>query len=116
MRELFKKFCQVTNDTQQKLWEFWKDHFTILNCLTLIDNAWTKENSEFCMEKHWPDIGAELDSEGSEPVLIYEVVSMGKHMGLKVEIEDVHELLKSHKIELNTEELQHLLEEQKNLG
>ena len=33
-------------------------------------------------------------------------------MGLKVEREDVHELLKSHKIELNTEELQHLQEEQ----
>ena len=33
-------------------------------------------------------------------------------MGLKVEREDVDELLKRHKIELNTEELQHLQEEQ----
>ena len=33
-------------------------------------------------------------------------------MGLKVESEDVHEHLKSHKIELNTEERQHLQEEQ----
>ena len=32
-------------------------------------------------------------------------------MGLKVEREDVHELLKNHEIELNTEELQHLQEE-----
>ena len=33
-------------------------------------------------------------------------------MGLKVESEDVHELLKSQEIELKTEELQHLQDEQ----
>ena len=33
-------------------------------------------------------------------------------MVFKVESEEVHELLKSHEIELNTEELQHLQEEQ----
>ena len=33
-------------------------------------------------------------------------------MGLKVKSEDVHELMKSHEIELNTEELRHLKEEQ----
>ena len=33
-------------------------------------------------------------------------------MGLEVENENVHELLNSHKIELNMEELQHLQEEQ----
>ena len=38
--------------------------------------------------------------------------SMGKSMGLEVESEHLNELLKSHEIELNTEERQHLLEEQ----
>ena len=37
-------------------------------------------------------------------------------MGLEVESEDVHELSKSHKIELNTEELQQLQEEQQKTG
>ena len=37
---------------------------------------------------------------------------MWTRCGLKVENEDVHELLKSHKIELIMEELQHLQEEQ----
>ena len=47
-----------------------------------------------------------------DSVLIDEVVLMGKSMGLEVEREDVHEPLKSHKIKLNTEELQHLQDEQ----
>ena len=37
-------------------------------------------------------------------------------MGLTMESEDVHELLKNHTIELNTEELQHLQEEQQKTG
>ena len=62
-----------------------------------------------------PDSLAEWDFEGFElddSVLIDEVVSMDESMGLKVASEDVLELLKSHKIELNTEDLQHLQEEQ----
>ena len=49
-----------------------------------------------------PDSEAERDFEVFEPddsALIDEVVSIGKRMGLKVESGDVHELLKSHKIE-----------------
>ena len=38
-------------------------------------------------------------------------MSIGKSLELEVESEDVHELLKSHEIDLNTEELQHLHEE-----
>ena len=37
---------------------------------------------------------------------------MGKGMGLEVESEDVNDHLKSHEIELSTEELQHVQEEQ----
>ena len=65
--------------------------------------------------KLWPDSLAERDFEGFESddsALIDEVVSMGKSKGLEEESDDLHELLKSHEIELNTEELPHLQEEQ----
>ena len=39
---LFQKCFEMTNDRQLKLRESWKDPFTTLNCLTLIDNAWTQ--------------------------------------------------------------------------
>ena len=58
------------------------------------------------MENIWPESVAERDLEGFDPddsALIDEVVSMGKIMGLEVESEGVHELFKSHNIELNTE-------------
>ena len=58
------------------------------------------------MEKRWQDSVAERDFEGYEPedsVLIDEVMSMGKSMGLEVECVDIHELLKSHVVVLNTE-------------
>ena len=41
-RAILRRCFEVTNDTQLKLMELWKDHFTILNCLILIDNAWTQ--------------------------------------------------------------------------
>ena len=54
-RALFCKCFEVTSDTQLKRREFRKDHFTTMNSLTLIDNAWTQVtcrilNSAF--EKH----------------------------------------------------------------
>ena len=114
-RALFQKCFEVTNDMQLKLMEFWKDHFTVLNCLTLIDNAWTQvtyRTLNSAWKKLWPDSVAERDFESDDSALIDGVVSMGKSMGLKVERDDIHEHLKSHKIELNTEELKHLHEEQ----
>ena len=50
--------------------------------------------------------------EPDDSVLIDEVV-LGKSMGLDVESEDVYELLKNNEIELNTEKLLHLQEEQR---
>ena len=93
----------MTNDTLRKLR---KNHFIILNCLTLIDNTHRTLNCTW--KTLWPDCVAERDFEGydhEDSALNDEVVSMGKSMGLEVESEDVHELLKSHEIELNTEEL-----------
>ena len=62
-----------------------------------------------------PDSVAERDFEGFETdnsAFIDDVVSMGRCMCLEVECEDDQVRLKSHEIELNTEELQHLQEEQ----
>ena len=60
---------------------------------------------------------SERDSEGFESddsAIIDVVVPIGKSIGREVESEDVHEILKNHDIELNTEELQYLQEEQQN--
>ena len=86
--------------------------------LTIIDKAWaqvTYRTLNSAWEQRWPDSVTERDIEGFEPdesALIDKVVSMGKIMGLVEESEDVYELLKSKESELNTEELQHLQEEQ----
>ena len=117
MRALCLKCFEVTNDTQIKHREFWKGHFNILNCPALIDNAWTQvtcrtQNSAL---KKLCQIVAHQDFEEFEPdhsALIDEVVSMGKAWDSKWKVEDVHELVKIHKIELNTDELLHLQEEQ----
>ena len=71
-------------------------------------------------KKSWPDSVARPDFQGFEPddsSIFVEVVSMGKSIGPEVKCKDVHELLKSHEIELHTEELQHMQkDEQKTLA
>ena len=105
-RALFRKCSELTNDTQLIHKEYCKDHFTFLKSLTLIDNAWTQETyrtHNSAWKKPWPDSVAEGVLEGFESddcALNDEVVFMGKVIGLDVESEDVHELLKSHEIEL----------------
>ena len=99
----------MTNDTLLKYREYCKNHFTNQNCSPLTDNAWTQvtyRTLNTACKKLWPDSVAERYFEGFKPddrALIDEVVLMGESMGLKVESEDIHELLKSHKIELNTQ-------------
>ena len=91
--------------------KFRKVHFTITNCLILIDNAWTEvtyRTLNSAWKKHWPISVAEPVFEGFDPddsALIDEDVTVGKSMGLDVESEGVHELLNSHGMELNMEEL-----------
>ena len=61
---------------------------------------------------------AKRDYEGFESydsALIYEIASMGESMGLEEESEDIHKLLKSHKVDINAEELLHLQNEQQKL-
>ena len=94
----------MTNDTQLKHRDFWKDLFTILNCFNIIDNAWTQltyKTLNTSWKKPRPDSAAERDVKWFEPydsALIDEIESMVKRMGLEVGSEDVRELLKRHEI------------------
>jgi len=39
-KALYQRCFEVTSDTELTLRDFWKRHFNILHCLTLIDKAW----------------------------------------------------------------------------
>ena len=118
-KALFRKCFEVTSDTQLTLREFWKEHFNILNCVNLIDTAWsnvTYRTLNSAWRKLSPQFVLERDFEGfgSEPVNVDEevvmddIVSMGKSMGLEIHQNDVNELVEGHAVELTTEELMHL--------
>ena len=129
-KALFRKCFEVTNDTQLTLRQFWKDHFTILTCVTLIDIAWsqvTYRTLNSAWKKLMPtnvaardfegfDVGfgeeEDVDADVQEIGILDDIVSMGRNMGLEVEAEDVTELVEGHSSELTTEELQHLQEQQ----
>ncbi|XP_028656937.1 tigger transposable element-derived protein 1-like [Erpetoichthys calabaricus] len=119
-KALFRKCFDITNDTNLTLKEFWKNHFNILNCVHLIDNAWnqvTYRNMNAGWRKLWPDCVPERDFEGFEPEIVDEIVSLSQSMGLEVDNNDVEELVEEHSNELTTEELQHLqAEQEKNLA
>jgi len=62
-----------------------------------MDSAW---------RKLWPKYVAGRDFEGfdnEDSAVIYDIVSLGKNIGLEVNNEDVEELLEDHKDELSTE-------------
>ncbi|XP_028648887.1 tigger transposable element-derived protein 1-like [Erpetoichthys calabaricus] len=119
-KALFRKCFDITNDTNLTLKEFWKNHFNILNCVHLIDNAWnqvTYHTMNAGWRKLWPNCVPERDFEGFEPEIVDEIVSLGQNMGLEVDNNDVEELVEEHSNELTTEELQHLqAEQEKNLA
>ena len=54
---LFQGCFAVTSDTQLTLREFWKDHFNIVHCVTLIDEAWC-EVSYKTVNSAWKEIMA----------------------------------------------------------
>ena len=61
--------------------------------------------------KLWPKCVADRDFEGfdnEDSTVIDDIVSLGKNMGLEVNSEDVEELLEDHKDELSMEELEQL--------
>ncbi|XP_014392726.1 PREDICTED: tigger transposable element-derived protein 1-like isoform X2 [Myotis brandtii] len=117
-KALFQRCFEVTSETNLTLREFWKEHFNILTCLRLIDEAWggvCSRTLQSAWKKLWPESVADRACEGCEdkPVSVVEdIVSLGKSMGLEVDDDDVEELVEDHNTELTTEELQDLQKEQ----
>ncbi|XP_036130983.1 tigger transposable element-derived protein 1-like [Molossus molossus] len=120
-KALFRKCFEVTNDTQLTLREFWKEHFNILNCVNLIDTAWsnvTHRTLYAAWRKLWPERDGEGLEAESAPVVdedvavVDDIVAIGKTMGLDIQQDDINELVEGHAAELTTEELMHLQQQQ----
>ncbi|KAM3922863.1 tigger transposable element-derived protein 1-like [Leptodactylus fuscus] len=121
IKALFQKCFEVTNDTQLTLREFWKEHFNILNCVNLIDTAWsnvTHRTLYAAWRKLWPERDSEALEPESAPVVdedvavVDDVVAIGKTMGLDIQQDDINELVEGHAAELTTEDLMHLQQQQ----
>ncbi|XP_028654700.1 tigger transposable element-derived protein 1-like [Erpetoichthys calabaricus] len=114
-KALFQRCFEVTSDTLT-LREFWKDHFTFVHCITLIDKAWQEvsyRTMNSAWRNLWPEAVTEMDFEGFEAVPIVEdIVSLGRSMGLDVSDGDVEKLVEGHREELTSEELQELEKEE----
>lgn len=116
-KHLFRRCFEVTENTNLTLREYWKDHFNIVICLRIIDQAWlsvTTRTLTSAWKKLWPESVAERTFEGFEPEMPVEeeIVSLGKSMGLVMDERDVNELVEEHSQELTTEELQELQSQQ----
>ncbi|GFS43338.1 tigger transposable element-derived protein 1 [Nephila pilipes] len=97
-KHLFKRCFEVTENTNLTLREFWKNHYNIVICPKLIDIAWQGVTKR-TLRKLWPDVV--LKGEGFEPIE-EEIVSIGRSMGLEV---DVADFIEEYAEELTTEEL-----------
>ncbi|XP_035215280.1 tigger transposable element-derived protein 1-like [Stegodyphus dumicola] len=112
-KHIFRRCFEVTENTNLTLREFWKDHFNIVICLRIIDQAWlgvTTRTLTSAWKKLWPEAVAERAFEGLEPKVsvVEELVSLGKSMSLEVDERDVNELVEEQSQELTTEELHDL--------
>ncbi|XP_067125817.1 tigger transposable element-derived protein 1-like [Centruroides vittatus] len=116
-KHIFRHCFEVTENTNLTLREFWKDHFDIVICLKIIDQAWlgvTTRTLTSAWKKLWPEAVVERAFEGLEPEVsvVEEIVSLGKSMGLEVDERDVNELVEEQSQELTTEELHDLHSQQ----
>ncbi|XP_067143112.1 tigger transposable element-derived protein 1-like [Centruroides vittatus] len=117
-KSLFRKCFEVTNDTRLTLKEFWENHFHILNCVYLIDNAWnqvTYRTMNSAWRKLWPDCVPERDFKDFNKEIVDDIVSIEQSIGLEVDNEDIGELVEDHSTVLTTEELEHLQNEQQRI-
>nr|XP_053637938.1 tigger transposable element-derived protein 1-like [Cherax quadricarinatus] len=123
-KAMFQRCFNVTSDTHLTLRDFWKEHFSILHCISLIGKAWeevTTRTLNSAWRKLWPDCVHKRDFEGfvadpDEPMsVVNSVVALGSSMRLDVSLEDVEELVEDHNKELTTEELQELQQEQQQI-
>ncbi|XP_066980113.1 tigger transposable element-derived protein 1-like [Macrobrachium rosenbergii] len=114
-KALFSRCFRVTEETKLTLKEFWKKHFNVFHCITLIDNAWTEvtyRTLNSAWRKLWPQCVTVRDFEGFDAEIVQEIVSMGNSMGLQVNDEDVEELVAEHSEDLTADELVQLHKEQ----
>ena len=130
---LFQRCFEVTNDTELTLQMFWRNHFNIYHCITIIDKAWDQvsyRTMNSAWRKLWPDCVAERKFEGFDAVaststaapveeeqqedrqLVDDIVTVGQSLGLEMDSDDIEDLLAEHHVELITKEL-HLQAEQK---
>ncbi|XP_064090690.1 tigger transposable element-derived protein 1-like [Macrobrachium nipponense] len=118
-KAMFQRCFEMTEGTNLTLREFWKDHYSVYNCLNLIDKAWqgiTRRTLNSAWKKLWPNCVAERDFEGFETVekgaVEDEIVSLGMSLGLEVDTDDIDDLLTEHGQQLTTDELLELHKEQ----
>ncbi|GBL65099.1 Tigger transposable element-derived protein 1 [Araneus ventricosus] len=116
-KHLFRRCFEVTENTNLTLREYWQDHFNIVVCLRMIDQAWlsvTTRTLTSAWKKLWPESEAERTFEGFEPEVPVEeeIVPLGKSIGLVIDEREVNDLVEEHSQELTTEELQELQSQQ----
>ena len=113
---------QMVSDMDLTLTEFWKEHYSILSCVGLIEKswAWTLRSA---WKKVWPKIIKERDCEGivgePEPAtdrVFDDIVTIAETIGLRIDSGDVEELVEEHSEELSTEELQQFLAQQQRMA
>ncbi|CAL7938614.1 unnamed protein product [Xylocopa violacea] len=97
---LFEHCFEMTEGTSLTLREFWRDHFHVVACLRIIDQAWegvTKRTLNFAWKKIWPESFVERVFEGFETgsvdPIINDIVSLANIMGLEVDSNDIDELV-----------------------
>ena len=91
-KALFQRCFAVTPDTELTLRDFWKHHFNILHCLTLVDRAWqqvTYRTMNSAWRKLWPECVAGRDFEGfdnEDSAVIDDIVPLGKTWAWKLTV------------------------------
>jgi len=120
IKALFERCFEVITDTKLTLRDFWKNHFNILHCVRLINQAWgdvSVRTLQSAWKKVWPDCvnGDALEGHEDKIEIVDAVVLLGKAMHLEVDEADIEELVEENNGELTTEELQELRIEQENV-
>ncbi|XP_067141805.1 tigger transposable element-derived protein 1-like isoform X2 [Centruroides vittatus] len=104
IKAVFQMCFEVNNETELTFRDFWKNHYNILHCLKNINKAWREvslRTMNSAWKKLWPDCISATNFEDFEPVsVVYEIVCLGKSMGLEVSEDDVEELVDDHKTKL----------------
>ncbi|XP_068245325.1 tigger transposable element-derived protein 1-like [Palaemon carinicauda] len=96
-----------------KLYTKYLEHFDIVICLKMIDQAW-QEISRRTLNSAWTKLWSEDDSENvddPEPDAqseVAKIVTLRKSMGLEVDETDIDELIQEHQDELTTDDLKEL--------